>query len=161
MQEYEQAIEQLRKGAQTVIESGARLYNLGISYFVLREQPTASSLRVWGFMGLYPKEDSTEYVFLGGATDPTKDFDSFQTRALSLRLPERIRKMPIPVDPDRAGVLERRLAKLHIPTKLLVVGQLVQTQEKALALYCVEGVTPVQGLREIQSRLRQKLTERN
>lgn len=161
MQEYGVALEELRQGAKTVIESGAGLYRLGISYFVLSERPLQSGLRVWGFMGIYPIEGSTESTFLTAVTDPTKDYDSFQIRALSLILPKRIRKMPIPMDPDRAGMLERRFAQQHIPSKLLVVGQLVQTQEEALALYCVEGVRPAQGLREIQSRLRQKLTERN
>lgn len=155
--EFDRLAQVYQEGAYAMIQAGTRA---GIANYLLegtRDHP----VKLWAFFGIYPSLPPLASNFFAFATDPEKDFNQARREILSLRLPERIRRLSI--DPDQTIRLryEELCAMTGMPSILLAAGERIQTQEMVLLLFTITGITPDEALSTIQVRIRQAYAKSN
>ncbi len=151
--------------AQTV-ERGMRAFmslgtHGGVANYVL-EGPRNKPLVYSQFAGVYPRGRQSEDSLLVLGVDPLRyEPPALYRKIVGLEVPESLRVLEIPDDPDLAANLDFRSRLLGMPTILLSIGEAPATREESVVLYAVQGMPPETALTRLRSNASRRLAEAN
>lgn len=151
-------LDQYAEGAVAFVRVGTQR---GIANFILEEHPKDVSTNFWGFFGLFPQiRLGSRAIYMAFSVDSERELPSY-SKVLSLRVPERVRQIPIRQDTPLLMRWQSLMAVAQMPYVLLAVGERIREHEEVMTLFCVPGITPEKALREIQNRTREAIAQNN
>jgi hypothetical protein len=131
----------------------------GVNNFIISGPAIDQPIHFKTLVGLYGRAGETppDVAVIGLETPPIKAMELYK-RIEGLSVPERVKKLGVPPDPDLEDAFKEICSSAELPYAVLAIGR-AENSDEVIMLTSIWGAEPTKILGEFQQKAKQRLRE--